>query len=439
MEKDLSIVILAAGQGTRMKSKKAKVLHEISSKPMLYFSIKEAKKITCDITVILHHQAKEIQACMQNYFTDIKYHIQDCDNYPGTGGALKNLELKGKNILVLNADMPLIQAKELQKFTALLGKDTKLILSLLNLKDANGYGRVVLDTCKKVKKIVEQKDANKEELKIKTANAGVYLFAKDFLEKYLDKLNNNNAQKEYYITDLVHKALRAKLEVKSFFVNEKNFKGVNNKYDLAGAEQIHQNRIKKEFMLQGVLMRLPDSIFISEGVKIEGESIIENGVSLLGNSKIISSHIKASSIIEDSLIKNSSVGPFARVRPKSEIINSQLGNFVETKKSKLEGVKAGHLSYLGDCEIKEGTNVGAGFISCNYDGKTKHKTKIGKNVFIGSDVQVVAPINIADNVLIAAGSTITKDLKKGELGISRAKQRNIKDFFYDFFSKKTEK
>jgi len=439
MEKDLSIVILAAGQGTRMKSSKAKVLHEISSKPMLYYCIKEAKKITSDISVVLYHQAKEIQSCMQNYFTDIKYHIQDCDNFPGTGGALRGVKLKGENVLVLNADMPLTQAKELEKFTALQGKDTKLILSLLDLKDANGYGRVVLDSCKKVKKIVEQKDANKEELKIKIANAGIYLFAKNFLVQNLSKLDNNNAQKEYYITDLVHMALKAKLEVKSFFVNEENFKGVNNKYDLASAEQIHQDRIKKEFMLQGVLMRLPNSIFISEGVQIEGESVIENGVSLLGTSKIVSSHIKANSIIEDSLIKNSSVGPFARIRPKSEIEDSQLGNFVETKKSKLEGVKAGHLSYLGDCEIKEGTNVGAGFISCNYDGKTKHKTKIGKNVFIGSDVQVVAPINIADNVLIAAGSTITKDLQKGELGISRAKQRNIKDFFYEFFPKKEKK
>jgi bifunctional UDP-N-acetylglucosamine pyrophosphorylase/glucosamine-1-phosphate N-acetyltransferase len=179
--------------------------------------------------------------------------------------------------------------------------------------------------------------------------------------------------------------------LKPLVVNEENFKGVNSKVELADAEVIHQNRIKKEFMKAGVILRLPDTIYIEEGVTIEGESIIENGVSLLGNSKIINSHIKTNSVVEDSIVKDSDVGPMARIRPDSELNKTHIGNFVETKKAKLNGVKAGHLSYLGDCTIDEGTNIGCGTITCNYDGVNKHQTIIGKNVFVGSDTQFVAP------------------------------------------------
>ncbi|MFY9083288.1 bifunctional UDP-N-acetylglucosamine diphosphorylase/glucosamine-1-phosphate N-acetyltransferase GlmU, partial [Aliarcobacter butzleri] len=384
--------------------------HKISGKPMLYYSIKEALKLSDDITVVLYHQFEKVKAEIEKYFSNINFVIQDHKNYPGTGGAVMGITPKYEKVLVLNGDMPLIQANELEKFEI----NATIVMSVLELESADGYGRVIIENGN-VKKIVEQKDASEDELKITTANAGIYQFETKFLLENLPKLDNNNAQKEYYITDLVEMAISQGKVLKPLVVNEENFKGVNSKVELADAEVIHQNRIKKEFMKAGVIMRLPDTIYIEEGVEIEGESIIENGVSLLGNAKIINSHIKTNSVVEDSIVKDSDVGPMGRVRPGSELTNTHIGNFVETKKAKLTGVKAGHLSYLGDCSIDEGTNIGCGTITCNYDGVNKHQTIIGKNVFVGSDTQFVAPVNIEDDVLIGAGSTVTGNVKKGEL------------------------
>jgi len=428
MKKDLSIIILAAGAGTRMKSSLPKVLHKISGFEMLYYSVLEAKKLSDDITVVLYHQASKVQETMEKYFDDIKYTIQDHQNYPGTGGAVMGITPTHKKTLVLNGDMPLIEASELE---SLIGDET-LTMSVLNLESADGYGRVIIEN-NQVTKIVEQKDCNTDELKVNTANAGIYCFDTEFLLQNLPKLSNNNAQKEYYITDLVELAIEQNKSVKPIVVKQENFKGVNSKFDLASAEVIHQNRIKENFMKSGVIMRLPDTIYIEYGVKIEGESIIENGVSLLGDTHIINSHIKSNTVVEDSILKNSDAGPMARIRPNSDLKNTHIGNFVETKKAKLSGVKAGHLSYLGDCQIDSGSNIGAGTITCNYDGKNKYKTTIGKNVFVGSDTQLIAPVTIQDDVMIAAGSTITSDVNSGDLAISRTKQKSIKGFFYKFF------
>lgn len=426
-----SIIILAAGQGTRMKSDTPKVLHKISGKPMLYYSIKEALKLSDDITVVLFHQFEKVKAEIEKYFSNINFVIQDHKNYPGTGGAVMGITPKYEKVLVLNGDMPLIQASELEKFEI----NATIVMSVLELDSADGYGRVIIENGN-VKKIVEQKDATPEELAITTANAGIYQFETKFLLENLPKLNNNNAQKEYYITDLVEMAISQGKVLKPLVVNEENFKGVNSKVELADAEVIHQNRIKKEFMKAGVIMRLPNTIYIEEGVEIEGESIIENGVSLLGNSKIINSHIKTNSVVEDSIVKDSDVGPMGRIRPDSQLNKTHIGNFVETKKAILNGVKAGHLSYLGDCSIDEGTNIGCGTITCNYDGVNKHQTIIGKNVFVGSDTQFVAPVNIEDDVLIGAGSTVTGNVKKGELYLTRAKAKTIDGYFYKHFSNK---
>jgi bifunctional UDP-N-acetylglucosamine pyrophosphorylase / glucosamine-1-phosphate N-acetyltransferase len=426
-----SIIVLAAGAGTRMKSDTPKVLHKISGKPMLYYSIKEALKLSDDITVVLFHQAQRVQSEMEKYFSNINFVIQDHANYPGTGGAVMGIIPKYEKVLVLNGDMPLIQSSELEKFDI----NATIVMSVLELESADGYGRVIIENGN-VKKIVEQKDANATELAVTTANAGIYQFETKFLLENLPKLNNNNAQKEYYITDLVEMAINQKKVLKPLAVNVENFKGVNSKVELADAEVIHQNRIKKEFMKAGVILRLPDTIYIEEGVQIEGESIIENGVSLLGNSKIINSHIKTNSVVEDSIVKDSDVGPMARIRPGSELNKTHIGNFVETKKAILNGVKAGHLSYLGDCSIDEGTNIGCGTITCNYDGVNKHQTIIGKNVFVGSDTQFVAPVNIEDDVLIGAGSCVTGDVKKGELYLTRAKAKTITGYFYKHFSSK---
>ena len=427
----LSVIIMAAGKGTRMKSNLPKVLHKISGKEMLYYSIKEAKKLTNNIEVVVYHQKEKVIESMKKYFDDINFITQDHENFPGTGGAVKCCKPKNEKVFILNGDMPLITSEELQKFSEI---EADIVMSVIKLENPDGYGRVVIEN-NQVKKIVEQKDANEEELKIQYVNAGVYLIKKEILDEFLPLLNNDNAQKEYYLTDIIDLANKAGKIIKAIEVKEEDFKGVNSKFDLSNAEKIHQNRIKEKWMKEGVIMHLPETIFIEEDVEFIGECEIESGCVFKGKSIIKESFIKANTIIEDAKIDNSEIGPMARIRPQSNIKNSKIGNFVEIKKSTLNDVKAGHLSYLGDAEIDEGTNIGAGTITCNYDGINKYKTKIGKNVFVGSDSQLVAPVVIEDDVMIAAGSTITKDVKKGDLAISRTPQKSIKGFFYKFFKK----
>ena len=433
MENKLSIVILAAGKGTRMQSQTPKVLHQICGKEMLYYSIKESLKLSDDVSVVLGYKAQEIQEAMEQYFPNtLHFILQDLENYPGTGGALKNYHPKYKKVLVLNGDMPLIQADELKHFLSL---DSDIIMSILDLPNTKGYGRVKIQN-NEVLEIIEEKDASPEILSLSTLNAGVYCFRSEILETYLPKLQNHNAQKEYYLTDIIALSKKDSKSITPLFVELENFKGVNDKADLAHAEEIMGMRIKKALMQQGVIMHLPQTIYIQEGAKFVGECILENGVSIYGDCEIINSHIKAHSVIESSYIENSDVGPLAHLRPKSILKNTHIGNFVEVKKSTLNGVKAGHLSYLGDCEIDEGTNVGAGFITCNYNGKEKSQTKIGKNVFIGSDSQAVAPIVIEDDCIIGAGSTIREDIKKGSLFLTQGKKIHKENFFYKFFNKK---
>ena len=425
----LQVIILAAGKGTRMKSKSAKILHTLCDKPMIEYVIEESLRLTPDVDVVLNFQFDKTSEVVSKYpVTIIK---QDLKNFPGTGGAVKEVPIRGDRVFVLNGDMPLIEANELKKF---LDIDADIVMSVMKLENPDGYGRVVIENGI-VKKIVEQKDANEEELKIPYVNAGVYLFKKEILQNYLPKLSNQNAQKEYYLTDIIEMAVNDGYEVKAIEVNEENFKGVNSKKDLAIAEEIMSRRIKNRWMQEGVIMHLPDTIYIDAYSSFEGECEIGSGC-VIKKSVIIESEIRPLSVVEEAVIKNSGVGPMARIRPKSELVDTHIGNFVEVKASKLKGVKAGHLSYLGDSEIDEGTNIGAGTITCNYDGKAKYKTKIGKNVFVGSDTQLIAPVVIEDDVMIAAGSTVNKDIKKGSLAISRAPLKTIKDFYYKFFGKK---
>ena len=429
----LSIVILAAGKGTRMKSNTPKVLHKICGREMLYYTIKESLQISDDVSVILGHKSDEVKMAMQSYFSDqINFILQDTQNFPGTGGALRNYQPKYEKVLVLNGDMPLLQKEELLEFSKI---DSEIVMSILDLPNTNGYGRVLIKD-NQVLEIIEEKDASKEILALSTLNAGIYCFKASILEFFIPKLQNNNTQKEYYLTDIIKLAKNENKSIAPLFVKLENFKGVNDKLDLANAEVIMNNRIKNHWLKEGVLMHLPDSIYIEEGVKLSGECVLENGVSLIGDCEIIDSQIKAHSVIESSFIKNSDIGPLAHLRPQSEVIDTHIGNFVEVKKSKLRGIKVGHLSYIGDSEIDSGTNIGAGFITCNYDGKNKHKTKIGKNVFIGSDCQAVAPVSLEDDCIIGAGSTIRKDVKKGELYLNKGNEITKKDFFYSFFNKK---
>lgn len=432
----VSVVILAAGAGTRMKSSLPKVLHKICGKEMLFYSICEALKISDDIHIILFFEHQKIKEAIEKSFKNhpITFHIQNHAKYPGTGGALmgddKNLiDTKYDKILVLNGDMPLVKEKELLK---LISPKALVTLSVFDLQNPSGYGRVIIEE-KKVRAIIEEKDADEEIKNISIVNAGVYAFDKKILQTYLPKLNNQNAQKEYYLTDVVSLCAKDGLEVAPVFVNESDFMGVNSKSQLAYAECKMLEFLRNKAMREGVIMHLPDTIYIEPEVVFEGECEIESGVCIKGKSKIINSHIKSHTVIEDSVVKNSDIGPMAHIRPFCEISDTHIGNFVEIKASCLNGVKAGHLSYLGDCQIDTGSNIGAGVITCNYDGKKKHKTIIGKNVFIGSDSQLVAPINIESNVLIGSGTTMTKDGKEGDLITSRTKQENRAGGFYRFF------
>ena len=426
-----SVIILAAGQGTRMKSTTPKVLHSISGKPMLFHAIDAAQTISDDITIVLHHQAERIQKEIEANYSGIHFHMQDAQKYPGTGGALKGIKIKHTKAVILNGDMPLVTNDALK---SLIEGDADINMSVIKLDNPSGYGRVVIFN-DKVREIVEEKDCTKARQEIKTVNAGVYCVKKELLDKYIPLLDNKNAQSEYYLTDIIKMAVDDKKIVHPVIVKEEEFKGVNSKLDLAHAEEIMQRRIRTSWMKAGVTMRLPDTIYIDSRATFEGECILESGVSIEGNAKLIDAHIKTNSVVEESYIKNSDVGPMGRVRPNSTLIDTHIGNFVEVKKSTLTGVKAGHLAYLGDATIEEGSNIGAGVITCNYDGKNKFQTNIGKNVFVGSDTQLVAPLNIADDVMIAAGTTVTKDATSGELVISRTPQKSIKDFFYKFFNK----
>jgi len=429
----ISVVILAAGQGTRMKSTTPKVLHEISGKPMLFHAIDAAQQISDDITVVLYHQAERIQKQIEESYEGVIFHMQDAEKYPGTGGAMKGVKTRHSRTLILNGDMPLITKASLE---ALTSGSADINMSVIKLDDPSGYGRVIIDEHGNVQEIVEQKDCSEAQLLTQSVNAGIYAVNTELLERFIPLLDNNNAQSEYYLTDIVKMAVDESRVVHPVFVEEEEFKGVNSKLDLAHAEEIMQRRIRDEWMRQGVIMRLPETIYIDCRATLEGECILENGVSIQGASRLKHSHIKANSVLEDAVLEDSSVGPMGRVRPNSILKDTHIGNFVEVKKSTLNGVKAGHLAYLGDADIDEGTNVGAGTITCNYDGKNKYQTKIGKNVFIGSDTQLVAPVTIEDDVMIAAGSTITKDVAQGDLALSRTPMKTIKGFFYKFFGEK---
>lgn len=431
----ISIVVLAAGLGTRMKSSLPKVLHPISGHPMIFHILNQAQELSDDLHVILYHQHERITKALKPHFPSLHVKLQDFQNYPGTGGALMGIKPSYKRVLILSGDMPLITKESLEP---LIQCDAPVVLSTFRAKNPKGYGRVIVDEKDHVLGIVEEKDANGAQKAINLVNAGVYCFDSNFLNEFLPLLKNDNAQKEYYLTDLIALATKNSIKVKAVEVKEDDFMGVNSKAQLAQAEAKMQAKIRNFWMENGVSMRLPETIFIDSMAHFEGECHLENGVCIHGDSYIQSSHIKAHTVIESSSIKNSSIGPLAHIRPQSEIIDSHIGNFVEVKKSQLNKIKAGHLSYLGDAIIDEGTNVGCGTITCNYDGKKKHKTHIGKNVFIGSDTQLVAPVTIEDDVLIGAGSTITKNIPKGSLALTRANLRIKEGFFAKFFGKKEQ-
>ncbi len=431
-------VILAAGEGTRMKSNRPKVLHEICGEAMITHIIKAANSACTDIKIVVANQADLVANAVLNEFKNAQICHQDIKNFPGTAGAVMAAMNSGdgddeNRVLILCGDMPLIKSEDLNK---LLNSDGDINMAVFSLNDPTGYGRVILNNDSDVVKIVEQKDANEAERAVNLCNAGAYCFKLKALKEALKNINNDNASREFYLTDAVEIAIKNGYKVSKVEVSADDFMGVNDKAALALAEVKMSERIKNEWMKNGVKMQLPSTIFIDSRAKFVGECEVQMGAQILGKCVIENSIIKAHCVIESSHIINSDIGPMAHLRPGCEIKDSHIGNFVELKKASLNGVKAGHLSYLGDCEISSGTNIGCGTITCNYDGQKKHKTIIGKNVFVGSDVQLIAPVKIADNTIIAAGSTVTHDSQKGDLVVARSRQKNIAGYFYRLFGGK---
>lgn len=426
-----SIAILAAGLGTRMKSPNAKVLQKLCGKSMILHILQKAFALSDDVSVILAHQKEQISAEILKHFPQTQILEQDLERFPGTAGALRGLEPRYERALILCGDMPLVGQKSLEN---LLSSEAELGLAVFEARDAKSYGRVVL--CGgSVERIVEFKDASSDERAITICNAGVYALNSGLLRELLPLIENNNNAGEYYLTDIVKLARARDAKIQAIFVDEDEFMGINDKLELSRAENLLQEKIRSHWMREGVILRNPSSIFIGADVEFVGECEVQENVRIEGASRIIRSLIKSSSVIEESIVEDSDVGPLAHLRPHCVLKNAHIGNFVECKNAKLTGAKAGHLSYLGDCEVGEGSNIGCGTITCNYDGVKKHKTLIGKRVFVGSDTQFIAPVKVEDEVIIAAGSTVSEDVPSGALFINRAPASMVQNFYHKKFKK----
>ncbi|WP_074015939.1 bifunctional UDP-N-acetylglucosamine diphosphorylase/glucosamine-1-phosphate N-acetyltransferase GlmU [Fusobacterium massiliense] len=439
----LKSIIMAAGKGSRMMSELPKVIHLAHSKPMVVRIIDALNALDVEENVlILGHKREKVLEVLGN---DISYVIQE--EQLGTGHAVKQAEEKIKNyngdILIINGDIPLIQKETLVNFYNEYKKENADGIVLTAIFDNPfSYGRIFKEN-DRVLKIVEEKEANEEQKKIKEVNAGVYIFKAQHLAYALGKINNNNEKGEYYLTDVIEILASENKKIISYSLEDSmEIQGVNSKVELALVSRVLRERKNKSLMESGVILIDPATTYIDDEVKIGKDTVIYPNVTIQKNteigenceilsgtriidSKILNNVRIENSVIEESIIENGvTIGPFAHLRPKSHLKeNVHIGNFVETKKSTLEkGVKAGHLTYLGDAHVGEKTNIGAGTITCNYDGKNKFKTEIGENVFIGSDTMLVAPVNVGANALVGAGSVITKDVPNNSLAVSRSKQ-----------------
>ena len=442
-----SIVILAAGQGTRMATNKPKTLQVLAGKPMLTNILEQTITIDPDQVIIVHspEHIDEIKKETKQ-FQGLLFVEQ---NKPlGTGHALKKalpIIKRCNNVLVLLGDVPLIKKPTLQQLIKNLSDCDIRVLSS-NTTQPTGYGRIKKDADNCVKAIIEEQEANKEEKQINEINSGIIAFSGKHLGSLLDDLDATNSKGEYYLTDTIENAYSKGLRIKTTLTNQNEVFGVNDKKDLAHAEGLKREELTNALMDQGVTICDPKRVDIrgtlkcgkdviidvntvfegdvelSDGVKIAPLVIVSN--SMIGKNTSILSHsnIEGANIGEDC-----SIGPFARLRPGTELKNqAKVGNFVETKKTTIGSKsKVNHLTYVGDAEIGEETNIGAGTITCNYDGANKHKTIIGDNVFIGSGVELVAPISIESGATVGAGSTLSKAAPANKLTIERAKQKTI--------------
>jgi len=442
----LSVIILAAGQGTRMKSALPKVMHKLAGVPMLEHVYNRSMELgTDDIHIVYGHGGEHLHDYCSDF--DVEWVLQD--EQLGTAHAVQQASPdidEDHIVLILYGDVPLIKANTLRTLIQNATADTVSLLTV-DLQDPAGYGRI-MRVENEVVAIVEHKEATDEQKKISEVNTGILALQAGCLNEYLKQIDNNNIQGEYYLTDIIELAVKdGKKIITSQPENTYEVEGVNDRSQLSKLERIKQQEIAEAMMADGVTVADPSRIDIRGELTVGNDSFIdvncifEGKVSVgknvtIGAGCVISDCtiadgciIKPYCVIEKALIDNDvEVGPFARLRPGTYLQqNSRVGNFVEVKNTQLgEGSKASHLTYLGDTEVGSKVNIGAGTITCNYDGANKHKTIIKDGAFIGSDSQLVAPVTIGKNSTIGAGSTITRDTEDGELALSRTAQKTIK-------------
>ncbi len=440
-----SAVILAAGKGTRMYSQKPKVLHTLAGKPMVKHVIDTCQGLGVNhIHLVYGHGGELMKSTLAN--EPVNWVLQE--QQLGTGHAVDQASAEfadDEKIVVLYGDVPLISEETINDLLNAHSEGGIALLTVV-MDNPTGYGRIVRDNGQ-VTAIVEQKDATEAQLQIKEVNTGVLVAAGKDLKKWLAGLDNNNAQGEYYLTDVIAAAYADGGVIQAVHPQQAmEVEGVNDRIQLANLERRFQLEQANKLLAQGVMLRDParfdlrgqlqcgQDVEIDVNVIIEGSVTIGNNVTIGAGSVLIDCEIddntlvRPYSVIEGATIgEECTIGPFTRLRPGAELKNdAHVGNFVEVKNARIgEGSKANHLTYIGDAEIGQRTNIGAGTITCNYDGANKHKTIIGDDVFVGSDTQLVAPVAVANGVTIGAGATITKDIDEGELVITRAKERRI--------------
>jgi len=441
----VDIVVLAAGQGSRMKSSLPKVLHPVGGKPMVQHVLDRAASIENASThVVIGHGAEQLRKALADQ--PISFAVQA--EQLGTGHAVAQAMpgVKGDVVLVLYGDVPLTRAETMQQLVE-IAAGGKLGLLTVELADPTGYGRIIRNDQGDVTAIVEQKDANAEQLAVRETNTGILAAPAEKLAQWLPALSAENAQGEYYLTDIIAMAASEGLAIEAIQPGcEEEVQGVNNRLQQAQLERWYQQQQAQILMTNGVTLMDPARIDIRGNLScghdvvidvncvFEGDVVLGDGVVIepgcvIRNSSIAAgTRIKANSNIEQADIAEfCDIGPFARLRPGSVLsARAKVGNFVETKKAQIgEGSKVNHLSYVGDAEIGAGANIGAGTITCNYDGVNKYQTQIGAGAFIGSNTALVAPVSIGEGATVAAGSTVTKTVSDNELAVARGKQRNI--------------
>ena len=443
---NLDVIILGAGKGTRMNSSKAKVLHSLGEKTLISHVVDSSRALDADnIVTVIGYQGDAVRKVLPEGIL-IAVQEQQLGTGHAVAEALGQLNSSEGMVLVLLGDVPLVTLETLQK---LLNESQGYSVSVLTaiVSDPGGLGRIIRDENGELRKIVEAADASDKELDIQEINSGIMAIRKDDLIGWLPKLDPANNQGELYLTDIVELALKESLKVKALICDDpEEVMGINSQFELARAERVLQKRRVKDLATQGARVADLDRLdirgevqigkdcFIDVNVVLEGNVKIGDGVTIGPGSIVIDSilgsgvKIHAHTVVEGAEIAaDSQLGPFARVRPGTIVgAGAKIGNFVETKKAHIgPGSKASHLAYLGDTDIGADCNIGAGTVTCNYDGVSKNETKIGDNVFIGTNSTLVAPLVIDSEAFVAAGSTITTDVSDGDLAVGRAKQKNI--------------